>query len=184
MGGPGDYGPTTDCVPEIAPFCAEGAVWVYTRDNSSNWTQQAKLVGSGEVNIGGYGYGQGRSVALSGDGNTALVGGFDDNNVLGAVWVFTRDSSGNWTQQGDKLVGTGAVGPLVGQGSSVALSGDGNTALAGGFYDNNHFGSGVGLYPADDSYWDVGSWLVTGPTTGDFTPKWDSPNCRPTRQQR
>ncbi|HXI54373.1 MAG TPA: hypothetical protein VNH84_22825, partial [Candidatus Saccharimonadales bacterium] len=46
------------------------------------------------------------------------------------------------TQQGSKLVGTGAVGtgnPL--QGSSVALSADGNTAAVGGINDNNAIGA-------------------------------------------
>jgi hypothetical protein len=48
--------------------------------------------------------------ALSGDGNTAMVGGPGDNygnpsvGDIGAVWVFTR-SGGVWTQQGSKLVG-------------------------------------------------------------------------------
>ena len=49
------------------------------------------------------------SVALSADGNTAIVGGANDNSDAGAAWVFTR-SGGVWTQQGSKLVGTGAVG--------------------------------------------------------------------------
>jgi hypothetical protein len=40
-----------------------------------------------------------------------------------------------FTQQGPKLVATGAVGPRVDQGRSVALSGDGNTAIVGGFTD-------------------------------------------------
>lgn len=53
---------------------------------------------------------QGYSVALSADGNTAIVGGNDDNSQLGAAWVFTR-TGGVWAQQGPKLVGTGAVGP-------------------------------------------------------------------------
>jgi hypothetical protein len=86
-------------------------VWVFTRDSNGNWSEQAKLIGSGETSIEYPGYGQGQSVALSGDGNTALVGGPDDNNNLGAVWVFTRDSSGNWSQQGNKLVGSGASPP-------------------------------------------------------------------------
>ncbi len=55
---------------------------------------------------------QGHSVALSADGNTAIVGGPDDNSDAGAAWVFTR-SDGVWTQQGSKLVGTGAVGPRL-----------------------------------------------------------------------
>jgi hypothetical protein len=48
------------------------------------------------------------SVSLSSDGNTAIVGGSGDNSGIGAAWVFTR-SGGVWTQQGDKLVGSGAV---------------------------------------------------------------------------
>ena len=51
---------------------------------------------------------QGFSVALSADGNTAIVGGYGDNGSAGAAWVFTR-SGGVWTQQGAKLVGTGSV---------------------------------------------------------------------------
>ena len=103
-----------------------GAVWVFTRSDGV-WTQQAKLVGTGA--IGPFAAGQGSSVSLSGDGNTAIVGGLIDNDAAGAAWVFTR-SDGVWTQQA-KLVGTGAVGNAA-QGASVSLSGDGNTAIVGG----------------------------------------------------
>jgi uncharacterized protein (TIGR03437 family) len=114
-----------------------GAAWVFTRSGGV-WTQQGgKLVGTGVA--GSEGVKQGRSVALSADGNTALVGGFLDNNDVGAVWVFTR-SGGVWTQQGGKLVGTGAVG-VTSQGYAVALSADGNTALVGGPLDNNYAGA-------------------------------------------
>lgn len=92
-----------------------------------NYNQQgAKLVGSGYVGFPQ----QGEALSLSADGNTLLIGGPNDNNALGAAWVFTR-SNGIWTQQGGKLVGTGAVGQS-GQGASVALSADGNTAAVGG----------------------------------------------------
>ena len=37
------------------------------------------------------------------------MGGQGDNSGAGAAWVYTR-SGGVWTQQGSKLVGTGAVG--------------------------------------------------------------------------
>jgi hypothetical protein len=57
------------------------------------------------------------------------------NNLAGATCVFTRTGT-TWTQQGSKLVGTGATGD-AGQGSSVALSGDENTALVGGDNDNS-----------------------------------------------
>jgi hypothetical protein len=92
--------------------------------------QGSKLVGTGAVGLAE----QGGAVALSGDGNTAIVGGLNDNSEAGTAWVFTR-SGGVWTQQGDKLVGTGAVG-LAAQGRSVALSGDGNIAVVSGPADN------------------------------------------------
>ena len=86
---------------------------------------------------------KGWSVSLSADGNTALVGGSGDNSQAGAAWVWTR-SGGVWTQQGPKLVGSGAVGSLA-QGWSVSLSADGNTALVGGSADNAVSGGGVGV---------------------------------------
>jgi hypothetical protein len=77
---------------------------------------------------------------VSADGNTAVVGGASDNLFTGAAWVFTR-SNGSWTQQGSKLVGSGAVGPNVLQGISVALSADGSTAIVGGQEDNSLTGA-------------------------------------------
>ena len=112
-----------------------GAAWVWTRSGGV-WTQQGpKLVGGGAVGSSFRGW----SVSLSADGSTALVGGTTDNAVAGAAWVWTR-SGGVWTQEGPKLVGTGAVG-AAGQGSSVSLSADGNTALVGGYQDNSLTGA-------------------------------------------
>jgi hypothetical protein len=56
---------------------------------------------------------------------------------------------GVWTQQGSKLVGTCAAG-TAGQGASVALSADGNTAIVGGPGDS----AGTGA-----------AWVFYGPTT-------------------
>jgi hypothetical protein len=111
-----------------------GAAWVFTRTNNL-WTQQgSKLVGTGAVGSAYQGM-----VALTADGNTALIGGQSDNSSMGAAWVFTR-ANNLWTQQGSKLVGTGAVGS-AGQGSSVALSSDGTAALIGGLADNSSLGA-------------------------------------------
>ena len=116
-----------------------------------------KLVGTGATN-GSSGANQGSSVAISADGNTAIVGGYFDNNGLGAAWIYTN-SGGIWTQQGAKLLGTGASG-LVLQGSSVAISADGNTAIVGGPYDNNKTGA-VWVYTRSDTVWtQQGSKLV------------------------
>jgi hypothetical protein len=104
---------------------------VFTRAGGV-WTQQGpKLVGTGAVGNAA----QGISVSLSDDGNTAILGGPNDDAHAGAAWVFTR-AGGVWTQQGPKLVGTGALGAYGGQGFSVSLSGDGNTTIVGGPSDN------------------------------------------------
>jgi hypothetical protein len=106
---------------------------VFTRSGGV-WTQQGgKLVGSGASGNAE----QGISVALSADGNTAIVGGHIDNGSAGATWVFTR-SGGVWTQQENKLVGSDASGNAR-QGHSVALSC--TTAIVGGYLDNSSAGA-------------------------------------------
>jgi hypothetical protein len=63
-----------------------GAAWVFTR-SAGVWSQQGpKLVGSGFVRNAA----QGVSVALSADGNTAIIGGSYDNAEAGAAWIFIR----------------------------------------------------------------------------------------------
>src|SRR5262249_33386406 len=115
---------------------AKGGAWVFTRSGGV-WTQQGpKLFGMGGT---GSPANQGISVALSADGNTALVGGWGDNINAGAAWVFTR-SGGVWAQRGSKLVGNEATGTAT-QGHSVALSADGNTAILGGDSDNGGVGA-------------------------------------------
>src|SRR5260370_32006078 len=75
-------------------------------DSSTQYFQQGqKLIGK---DLAGPAE-QGTSVALSADGNTALVGGLADNNQTGAAWGFTR-SGGVWDQEGDELVGDPVLG--------------------------------------------------------------------------
>jgi hypothetical protein len=117
VGAPGDSG-------------GAGAAWVFTRSGST-WTQQGeKLTGAGETGVARFG----GSVALSADGDTALIGGARDAEGVGAAWVFTRSAS-TWAQQGEKLTGAGESGPGA-FGQSVALSSDGSTALIGAPMDN------------------------------------------------
>jgi hypothetical protein len=105
-------------------------------------------------------------VALSSDGNTAIIGGPADVGDVGAAWVFTpsggvlqafesgaaprdRDSSemvadrpapiGARSKCGNKLAGGGAWGSD--QGYGVAISSDGNTAIIGGPGDNGFTGA-------------------------------------------
>jgi hypothetical protein len=108
----------------------------FTRTDGA-WSQQAKLVGTGASGL--IGAEQGVSVSLSAHGNTAMLGGHRDDNDVGAGWVFTR-AGGVWSQLGSKLVGSDAIGRTL-EGTSVALSGDGNTAIVGGPIDNTDIGA-------------------------------------------
>lgn len=139
-----------------------GAVWVYTRTNGV-WTQQGdKLVGAGAIGAALQGY----TVSISADGNTALVGGKNDDSNTGAVWVFTR-TEGTWAQQGDKLIGTGATGNVT-QGFSTGLSADGNTAIFGGPADNNFRGAAWVFTRTNGEWTQQGSKLVGSGVASNF----------------
>ena len=75
---------------------------------------------------------------MAADGNSALVGGPQDDGEIGAAWIFAR-SGATWAERA-KLVGGAAIGPGD-QGWSVALSGDGGVAAVGGMSDNRRSGA-------------------------------------------
>ncbi len=124
----------------------QGAAWIFTRSGGV-WSQQGnKLVGTGNIGVAQQGF----SVSISADGNTAIVGGKDDNSQQGAAWIFTRSGS-TWSQVGSKLVGTGSIGAAQ-QGNSVSLSADGNTAIVGGVLDNSNQGA-VWIFARSGNVW-------------------------------
>ncbi len=132
-----------------------GAAWVFTRSGSS-WSQQgSKLTGSDTNPAQQFGW----SVAISSDGETALIGGPYEGSFVGAAWVFSRAET-TWSQQGPKLTGAGEVGGGD-FGESVALSGDGNTALVGGSYDN-HFEGAAWAFARTESTWTQQGAKLTG----------------------
>ncbi len=133
-----------------------GAVWVFTRSGST-WTQQGKKLTGGEESGGGY---FGQSVALSSEGNTALIGGEFDGDDIGAAWVFTRSGS-TWTQQGAKLTGSGESGKGL-FGDSVALSSEGNTALIGGAGADGESIGAAWLFTRSGSTWTQEGEKLTG----------------------
>ena len=106
---------------------ASGAVYVFVRSGAS-WTEQQKLLASDKASHDAFGC----AVALSADGNTALIGaeGKSDRGTLanGAAYVFVRFGT-NFYEMQKLLAGDRANYDAFG--STVALSGDGNTALIG-----------------------------------------------------
>lgn len=129
----------------------QGAVYVYTRVTGA-WTQQAKLIAN-ESTAGRFG----ESVALSSDGNTALVGAYgttvNGHAYQGAVYVYTRTGT-IWTQQTKLTADDGAEDDQFG--ISVALSSNGNKALLGawGANVNGHDGQGAAyLFTRTGTIW-------------------------------
>jgi len=124
----------------------------------------------------------GWSVALSGEGDTALVGAPSEDEGVGAAWIFTRSASG-WIQQGAKLtmpqsalvgascsdepedegVGEGEVHPCH-FGRSVALSADGNTAVIGAPREHGNTGA-VWIFTRAGADW-TGSELSSPELSG------------------
>jgi len=102
-----------------------GAVYVFGWTGHS-WSQQAeRRADEGWSRFGA-------SVALSGDGNTALVGAPDTKSPsldgLGAVYVFGREK-GDWRRQAKFFANNDRY--ALEFGSSVALTPDGGTAIVG-----------------------------------------------------
>lgn len=104
----------------VGQAAGTGAAYAFTKV-SGVWTQEAKLF---STTITGAAI-QGCSVALSSDGNTALIGA-ERYAGTGSAVVFTRNNK-IWAQQ--KIFDA----PAMYTGCSVALSGDGNVAVVGGY---------------------------------------------------
>jgi FG-GAP repeat len=148
---------------------SRGAAWIFTRAHGV-WTQQGRKLEPSDADPGSHVVLFGVSVAVSADGNTVLVGGSGDKlGGYGAAWVFAH-SGGTWVQQGPKLT---APNEVLGSdlyyswfGSSVALSGDGNTALIGA--EDDEVGAGAAwVFVRSGSEWlQQGSKLTSGEHAG------------------
>lgn len=143
------------------PFANEqaGSAWIYRR-SGEGWSSPQEITGTAggeEQGAGGFG----SAVALSADGSTALVGVPGDSGGFGAVFTFVR-GGGTWQQSGNKLTGGGPNGQPA-FGSSVALSGDGTTALVGApRYSSDtstHIGAGF-VYTRSGESWTANGTLV------------------------
>lgn len=130
--------------------------------SQAQFTQQGTpLVGTGTV---GRSF-EVSSLAISGDGNTAIIGDVVDDSYAGAAWVFTR-TNGVWTQQ-TKIPGWREY---WGFGFSVAFSGAGNLALfpvaPNGEADYTFRGL---LFRGLGGIWSVETWLPL-PTLTSYYP--------------
>ena len=123
-----------------------GAAEVFTRSNGS-WSGPTQLdLGARAAVNDAFGY----SVGLRSDGNTALIGArgrtVNGQSAAGAAEVFTR-TNGAWSFTTELNLGAGAAAKDQ-LGISVALSGDGATALAGTSVRSVNGQSGAGAAEA------------------------------------
>jgi hypothetical protein len=108
-----------------------GAVYIFARNTTGVWSQQAYIKASNGQSIDAFGV----SVALSGDTlvvgahledsmATGVNGDQADNSLQdsGAAYVFTRDAAGVWTQQAYLKASNTGAGDQFGQ--AIALSDD------------------------------------------------------------
>jgi hypothetical protein len=110
-----------------------GAAYVFVRDSSGEWNQQAKLTASDGAQYDYFGY----SVAISED--KIIVGAIQNDNeygyVAGAAYVFVKNAMGGWIEEAKLTAPTDYLG------YSVSVSG--NTALVGANLDDEK-GSNAG----------------------------------------
>ena len=151
-----------------SPTSSNGAVYIFTRSGST-WTEQAKLLASDAASFVYFG----ASVSLSADGNTALVGAYNQstspNTQQGAAYVFTRSGS-TWTQQQKLLASDRANYDSFGL--SVDLSADGLTAVVGAYVEDTSPNTDQGaayVFTRSGSTWtEQAKLLASDPTTTDY----------------
>jgi len=124
-----------------------GSAYVYKYINAS-WSQTQKLTASDGVASDFFG----RSVSISGDGLTAIVGadGDDDRGTnSGSAYIY-KYINASWSQTQKLTASDGAASD--GFGYSVSISGDGLTAIVGAYRDNSSTGAAY-IYKYINNAW-------------------------------
>jgi hypothetical protein len=137
----------------------QGSAVVFTRSGSV-WTEQQTITKADRAQYDIFGF----AVALSADGNTAIVGAYGDDASQGSATVFQRSGS-SWAQQ-QTITQTGGVANEF-FGFSVALSSDGNTAIVGAYGDDAHLGSAT-IFTRSGSSWTQQQTITKADRTQDY----------------
>jgi hypothetical protein len=159
-----------------------GAVYVFARGTGGAWTQQAYLKASNTDADPAFAEDFfGLSVAISADGSTLAVGATREDSIAtgvngdetdnsvqfaGAVYVFTRDTGGVWTQQAYVKASTADVVDFFGR--SVAVSADGDTMAVGAFFESSG-ATGINGNQFDNTALNAGAAYVFTRSSGAWT---------------
>ncbi len=123
-----------------------GSAYIFKRDSSGNWIQEAKLTPAEEYDSFGY------SVSIAGD--YAIVGArYNDNDNgtnAGAAYMFYRDGD-EWTQQATLTASDGEAAHYFG--SSVSIDGDYAIVGADGDDDNGTNAGAAYIFQRDSKTW-------------------------------
>lgn len=140
-----------------------GAAYVFSCIDSV-WVEQAKL----SPGVGGINSRFGYSVSLSSDGQTAVVGAFDDSasDISISAYVYVRFGD-TWIEQA-KLRAEG--GSIFGHyfGCSISLSGDGQTVAIGSYGDDGSKGSVIIFVRSRSSWTQQAKLVASDGTDGDW----------------
>jgi len=154
-----------------------GAAYVFVRDTSGVWTQQAWFKASTAEATDIFGF----ALALSGDGDTLAVGAMrEDSNAIdisgdqsdnsvadsGAAYVYTR-SGGSWSQQA--YIKAGNTGAGDGFGITLALSSNGDTLVVGANGENS-MAAGLAGDQSDNAFDNAGAAYMFTRTAGVWSP--------------
>ena len=142
-----------------------GSVYIY-KYNGTDW-DETKLVASDGAASDNFGI----SVAVSGDGNTVVVGSYFDDTTRGtnsgSAYIYKYDGT-NWDET--KLVaGDGAANDNLG--ISIAISGDGNTLVVGARFDDTSTGTNSGsayIYKYDGTNWNETKLVASDGAADDY----------------
>ena len=134
-------------------------VFIY-RFNEASWMNETILSPSDGAN------GFGKSVAISSDGTTVLVGANLDDNESGSVYIY-RLIKAEWEET--KIIASDAAQDDQ-FGIDVSISGDGSTAIIGARFGNgNEFNSGAAyIYKFIGNEWEETKIIATDGAVNDY----------------
>lgn len=138
---------------------SSGAAYIFTRDASNNWTQQAQLTASDGTSLAAFG----GSVSIS--GSTVVVGArsaTEGGLVKGAAYVYVYDGNG-WGQQAKLIASNGMEWDSFGK--SVSISGDTVVVGASGVADNGFASGAVYVYVRAAGVWNEEAKLIASSST-------------------
>lgn len=137
-----------------------GAGYLFVRNpGTGNWSQQA-YIKTDRFYAGNFG----RSIGLSGDGNTLAIGTPDDSSGRGAVFLFKRNDT-DWSQQA--YIRASNFESDDGFGINLALSADGSTLAVSAEEDSD--AAGINGDQNNDDLTDAGAVYLFVNNAGDWS---------------